>query len=225
MAFVKLDCGILDSTLWVERECREIFITALLMARPMEYADPIPQIAVRQIEETGWSAPPGWYGYVEAAGPGIIRRAGVDLETGIASLEKLGSPDPESRSPEYEGRRMIRIDGGYLILNFDKYRQKDHTSAKRSRAYRERKASRVTLASHTVTGRSVTQAEAEAEAYKSGNALPVDKSSNGKSKPRPPKGWWESPEGIVSAGKLAGLEAKKGESLPSFKARVEAALQ
>jgi hypothetical protein len=138
MAYVKLDCGILDSTLWIERECRELFITALLMARPKEYTQPVPQIAVNSLDLTGWVAPPDWYGFVEAAGPGIIRRAGIDQAIGLAALEKLGNPDRESRTPDHEGRRMIRIDGGYLILNFDKYREKDHTRADRQRRFRDK---------------------------------------------------------------------------------------
>lgn len=59
---------------------------------------------------------------------------------------------------------MIRIDGGYLILNFIKYRERDYTAAERSKRYRERKASHaVALSRHDVTSRAVTQAEAEAE--------------------------------------------------------------
>lgn len=148
MPFVKLDCKILDSTLWPDRDAREIFITALLMAMPEEIIKPAPQIKVRSLEQTGFSAPPGWYGVVHAAGCGIVHRAGIDLELGLSALERLGEPDYESRTPDYEGRRMIRIDGGYLILNYDKYRQRDESSAERSKRYRARLASKgVTLPS------------------------------------------------------------------------------
>ncbi len=161
MAFVKLDTGILNSTLWVERECREVFITALLMAMPREFTEPQPQIEVRTLNPTGFVAPAGWYGFVEAAGIGIVRRAMVDHEAGMSALERLGSEDPESRSKEYGGRRLIRVNGGYLVLNFLKYRDKDHTAAERARRYRDRKAAasrRDISASH----RDITQAEAEA---------------------------------------------------------------
>ena len=165
MAFVKLDCGLLNSTLWLQREQREIFITALLMAEPYELRTPTGQIEVRSLEYTGFEVQPGWYGFVPAAGIGIIGRARVEKEPGLKALEALGSPDPESRSPEHDGRRMIRVDGGYLILNFQKYREKDHTSAERSRRYRERKvASHRDMSISRVTSRSATQAEAEAEA-------------------------------------------------------------
>ena len=138
MAFVKLDCGILDSTLWIDREARELFITALLMAEPHELKEKTPQIRVRSLELTGFIIPPGWYGLVSAAGVGIINRAGLDFEIGMLALERLGEPEPDSRTPDFEGRRLVRISGGYIALNFTKYREKDHTSAERSRRYRER---------------------------------------------------------------------------------------
>lgn len=142
MGFVKLDCGMLDSTIWVDREARELFITALLMAVPYELKEPSKQLKVRSLEETGFVVPAGWYGKVEASGSGIVRRAGMELETGLSALERLGEPEPDSRTPDFDGRRLVRIDGGYLALNFQKYRDKDHTAAKRSRRYRERNRSR-----------------------------------------------------------------------------------
>jgi hypothetical protein len=168
MAFVKLDCNILDSTLWVEREAREVFITALLMAVPMEFDHPLRQIEVDSLEFTGFEAPPDWYGYVPASGVGIVRRALVDQDAGMRALRSLGEPDNESRSHKFDGRRMIRIDGGYAILNYMDYRNKDHTSAERQRRYRERKKAKsnaVTVDSNGVTERNITQAYAEAEAY------------------------------------------------------------
>lgn len=166
MPYVKLDCGMVDSTIWVAREARELFITALLMAEPREFHEPLPQLAVRTIEPTGFIAPAGWYGFVDAAGHGIIRRAVMDIETGLTALEELGAPDPGSRSSDFEGRRMIRVDGGYVILNYMKYREKDHTAAERARRYRQRKLNTVTRDADTVT-RDITQAEAEANKRKS----------------------------------------------------------
>jgi hypothetical protein len=139
MSFVKLDCGILDSTIWVDRPARELFITALLMAEPITTDAVARQIAVRELNLTGWEAPPGNYGFVPAAGVGIIGRAGVDMESGLNALERLGAPEPDSRSSEHGGRRMIRVDGGYLVLNYAKYRDRDVTAAERQRRWREKK--------------------------------------------------------------------------------------
>jgi len=49
------------------------------------------------------------------------------------ALEELSSPDPLSRTTENEGRRIERVDGGYYIINYQKYREKGI-----SEAYREK---------------------------------------------------------------------------------------
>ena len=158
MAYVKLDTGILNSTLWVDRECREVFITALLMAEPFEATEPLPTYAVRTLDPTDFEVPIGWYGMVRAAGVGIVRFAMTEQEAGMLALERLAAPDPESRSQDFEGRRLVRVDGGYIVLNFFKYRDRDHTSATRSKRYRERlKAKGVTRDDDDDT-RSVTEA-------------------------------------------------------------------
>lgn len=158
MSFVKLDCGIADSSLWIERDTRSVFITALVMAEPLEVVEEMPQIAVRTLDLTGWVVPPGWYGIVHAAGTGIVRRDGCDEETGLTALEELGAPDPHSRSQEYEGRRLVRVNGGYIVLNYFKYRDRDYTAAERMRRLRARRKANVTRNDDDVT-RNVTQAE------------------------------------------------------------------
>ncbi len=176
MPFVKLDTGLLNSTLWVERDCREVFITSLLMAEPREFTEPQRQIEIGKIEYTGFIAPPGWYGFVPAASSGIINRAMVDKDKGLEALVRLGSPDSDSRSKDFDGRRMIRVDGGFLILNYIKYREKDYTAAERAKRYRDRKRvtlgnavtsheSHVTVTDSVTQTRNITQAEAEEEAY------------------------------------------------------------
>jgi hypothetical protein len=142
MAFVKLDCGTLDSTLWPDVDATRIFFAALLMAEPYELREPAKQIKVRSLEETGFIVPAGWYGFIAAAGAGIVRRALMEEETGLSALERLGEPEMESRTPDFDGRRLVRIAGGFIALNFAKYREKDHTSAERSRRYREKNQGR-----------------------------------------------------------------------------------
>lgn len=140
MPFVKLDCRILDSTLWSDRAGRDVFLTALCMAEPYELPVAAPQLAVNSLEPTGWIVQPGWYGLVKAAGSGIVRRALVDPEEGLRALERLGAPELDSRNPAHEGRRLVRTADGYLVLNFMTYRERDYTAADRSRRYREQKA-------------------------------------------------------------------------------------
>lgn len=140
MGFVKLDCRILDSTLWPDREARELFITALLMAKPHYLETAAKQLKIRSLEETGFTIQPGRYGLIDAAGSGIIRRSGMAMEAGLSALERLGEPEPMTTSAGFEGRRMVRVDGGFIVLNFAKYRDKDHTAAERAKRYRDKKS-------------------------------------------------------------------------------------
>jgi len=163
MPFVKLDCGMLNSTIWIDRPAREIFITALLMAEPITLDGPSAQIEVRTLAHTGWDVPPGNYGFVPAAGVGIVGRSGVEMELGLTALERLCSPEPDSRSSDFDGRRMVRVDGGYLILNYARYRDRDYTSAERQRRWRAKNRNAVTSTGNGVTSRQITHAEAEAD--------------------------------------------------------------
>lgn len=175
MPFVKLDCAIVDSSLWVDRDLRSLFITALVMAEPFELTRPEPQLHVRSLDETGFVVPPGWYGLVRSAGSGIIRRDGIEAEAGLRALEALGSPDPESRSEAFEGRRLVRIDGGYVVLNYFTYRDKDFGAADRMRRMRERRREgdvSVTRYSDDVT-RNALRSYASASASDSESALEV----------------------------------------------------
>lgn len=142
MAFAKIDTRILDSSLWVDRGIRDIFLTSLLMALPYEVTEPMRQIEIGGFNETGFVVPPGWYGFVSAAAPGLINRALLEQEEGMAALRTLGEPDIQSRSQEFEGRRMVRVNGGFIILNFMRYRDRDTTNVERQRRFRERERER-----------------------------------------------------------------------------------
>ena len=164
MSFVKLDCRILESSLWIDRAAREVFITALLMAEPRELKKPLAQLDVRTMNPTGWEAPPGWYGWIDAAGVGICRRALVEQEEGLSALERLGSPEPESRSADYEGRRLVRVSGGYIALNYMRFRERDETAAERMRRYRARQKDESLQRNDVTVTRHVTHADADADA-------------------------------------------------------------
>lgn len=66
-------------------------------------------------------------GVVDMTAEAISRRTTIPLEIvriGIAALEE---PDPDSRTPDEEGRRILRLSGdrawGWSIVNYDKYRK------------------------------------------------------------------------------------------------------
>ncbi len=142
MPFVKLDTGILDSSLWSEpaQTCK-CWITLLAMADAE--------------------------GFVRSTAPGIARRANLGLSDTESALEIFESPDSHSRTLDDQGKRIKRIDGGYQIINYEKYRERDYTAAERQKRWREKKKSNaVTPVTRNVILRRVTHAEAEAEAEK-----------------------------------------------------------
>ena len=138
MSFVKLDCNMLNSSIWPDKDARDVFITMLLMASLWDTTNPIEAKEIRSLSPSGFVVPPGWYGWVGAAAPGIAHRCGIDPKKCIDAIERLASPDPDSRSSRFDGRRIARIDGGYVILNYDEYRKRDTTASERSKRYREK---------------------------------------------------------------------------------------
>jgi hypothetical protein len=81
-------------------------------------------------------------GLVEGSIPGFASMARVSTEQMRAAIATLSSPDPDSRTPDHEGRRIETIEGGWRILNYHAYRErpqtKDGSKAPAMRAYRAR---------------------------------------------------------------------------------------
>jgi hypothetical protein len=78
-------------------------------------------------------------GMVEDSDPAIALRCGLSLEDTDQILEWLAGPDPRSRTPTDEGRRIRRIPGeGILIINYTRKRDKDY-STPRVQRWRERR--------------------------------------------------------------------------------------
>ncbi len=119
MPFVKLDCGIIHSSLWAEDSDTKIcWITLLLLA-----------------DATG---------FVRAAASAIAREAGIPAEVARRALDLFQGPDDESRTPDNQGKRVEKVDGGYRVLNYEKYRERDYTNAERQKRWRESQKSNVT---------------------------------------------------------------------------------
>lgn len=88
---------ILDSSIWMEdKETRLVWITLLAMKDKD--------------------------GIIQASKKNLAHRARVEPEECERALEILLNPDEETCTQEYEGRRIKEIEGGWLILNHDKYR-------------------------------------------------------------------------------------------------------
>lgn len=117
--YAKVDCELLDSSVWAEdARTRLVWITLLLMADQD--------------------------GIVRATLPGIAHRARVSVNATRKALDLFQQPDANSRTPANEGRRIEQIPGGYIILNYPIYRNKGDAQREREltrervRKYRER---------------------------------------------------------------------------------------
>jgi hypothetical protein len=106
--YAKLFTSITESSLWSEpKEVRLLFVTMLAKADQD--------------------------GFVEASIPGLARVANLTIDETESSLRVLMSPDPYSKNPANEGRRIAELPGGFLLLNYEDYRSR--RSAEERREY------------------------------------------------------------------------------------------
>lgn len=155
--YTKLFNSIITSTIWTEDDkTRIVWITMLAIADQ--------------------------HGEVQASIPGLARVSGVSLEAAENAINKFLAPDPYSRTPDDEGRRIEKIEGGWALLNHGKYRlmasaedskksnadrQKRHRDKKNRNANVTENNACVTLSNGQVTVKTdIAEAEAKAEAKK-----------------------------------------------------------
>lgn len=72
-------------------------------------------------------------GYVAGTVPGVAQQAGVTLEQAKVAIELLESPDPYSSTPDFEGRRVVKVPRGWHIVNFVAYRERAKLEAEKAR--------------------------------------------------------------------------------------------
>lgn len=158
MTFTKLFSSITESTIWCEdSDTRVVWITFLAMADRR--------------------------GRVWGAIPGIANRARVSVQVAEAAIAKFLAPDPYSRSNTYdpasEGRRLEVIEGGWRIINHERYRairdeeerrayKADHEAKRRAR----KRGQNGQICTHV--DQNGHNAEAEAEAEVKGQIVPPD---------------------------------------------------
>ena len=119
--YAKLFETIIHSTIWGEPDnVRLVWITMLAMADK--------------------------FGVVEASIPGLADAARVKLDQCEEALERLMAPDKYSRTKDFEGRRIEEIDGGWIVLNFEKYRMKKSQEEQREKWRRNKRKQRARAA-------------------------------------------------------------------------------
>lgn len=52
----------------------------------------------------------------------LYRVANITKDEAEEAIRAFTSPDPKSRTPDYDGRRIERVSGGFKLLNYFKYR-------------------------------------------------------------------------------------------------------
>lgn len=115
-------------------------------------------------------------GYVDKHWRAIAEECGLSVDEVKAACQKLEAPDPESRSAEADGARIIRVDDhrawGWRITNYAKYRairsEEDRRIQNRDAKRREREKSALSATvSRSQPSSAHAEAEAEAEALQS----------------------------------------------------------
>jgi hypothetical protein len=98
--YSKIFKSIFDSSIWVEAPTtRYLWMVMLVMAEKD--------------------------GIIEASLPGLVMKTGLTREQVLEGLKTLSSPDPDSRTKEYNGVRIAETEsGGWKILNFDAYKER-----------------------------------------------------------------------------------------------------
>tara|TARA_R110000868_G_scaffold77797_2_gene222559 strand:+ start:2501 stop:3271 length:771 start_codon:yes stop_codon:yes gene_type:complete len=119
-------------------------------------------------------------GVVDMTAEAISRRTTIPLEIvrlGIAALEE---PDPDSRTPDEEGRRILRLSDdrgwGWSVVNYDKYRKIRTAEDRREymRLYQQaRRASEKGEAVNSSTTRKQNKPIVEVDAEADAKAIPL----------------------------------------------------
>lgn len=94
--YTKLWGQILESTIWQEPNDMLVLWIAMLALKDKDHM-------------------------VFASIPGLAKHAKISNEDCERYLKRLEGPDKYSQNQDHEGRRLMRIDGGWLVMNGAKY--------------------------------------------------------------------------------------------------------
>lgn len=125
----KLFTGILDSTIWLEDNATRIVWITFLAA----------------MDDDGFVR----FGSIK----NVANRAHVTVDEAENAIKCLSSPDSQAPEQESQGRRIERVDGGFYVLNFAKYRDlfKREDERVRNRARKQNQRAREKAKSGDVT--------------------------------------------------------------------------
>ncbi len=139
--FTKLFNTIVTSTIWQEDDkTRIVWITMLAIADAC--------------------------GIVGASIPGLASVSNVSVNATRLAIKTLLAPDADSRTKDFDGRRIEEIDGGWRILNYLKYRRmlnEEERKEYKAKWIAEKRLQESTVDKRRQMSKRVTHAEAEAD--------------------------------------------------------------
>jgi hypothetical protein len=177
MGFTKLDSGIIHSSIWFEPVYTRVLWITILAMKDCE-------------------------GFVGTSSRGLQAAANITKEQFDEAIKCLESTDRDSRSSYYDGRRVERVEGGWMVLNHEKYRmeeeKKREQARERTRRFREKQRLKedVTQCNVTATLPSVSVSVSDSSSV-SLEVKPKEK------KPDLPLWRQNTPEGFAEYKKLA----------------------
>lgn len=191
--FTKIFCQILDSSIASDPDLRHFFEDLLKVAEPPDgIVDMTPASLAARFDP---------------------KRVKITEENVKAWIESLEGPDPDSRTPELEGRRLVRLSQtrrwGWRIVNYSKYRESANremlrmSEADRKRAYRAKFPPRP----HTPTP-AEAEAEADIEQSRTSPGQVPDKQCGCRNRP--------SLEAAKALAVKAGLPSSEGDSFWNY---------
>jgi hypothetical protein len=115
--FAKLDSGIIYSSIWTQpHDVLRVWIAMLAIADAS--------------------------GFVRSSVPALAHLCFVTIERMREILEIFKTADPYSRISEFDGCKIREVEGGWVIINYLRYRdlcqRKYDNNAERQQAYRDR---------------------------------------------------------------------------------------
>ncbi len=180
-------------------------------------------------------------GVIDMTPQAISARTSIPLDIITKGIVILSDPDPYSRTPGEDGKRIVLMDDrrpwGWRIVNHAKYQKMRDREAKleadRVRIAEKRKDSKSndvaecrgeSQMSHSVAdvAHASTATTTETDALKASPPLPPLKGgeSKRKAKDQPIPGWWESEAGTIAEGARQGKPARPGESFADYRGRL-----
>jgi hypothetical protein len=104
--FTKLFSSILTSSIWSEDDKTRILWITLLACTDSD-------------------------GYCSGSVPGLAALSRLTTEDTAKAIAKLEAPDKFSRTTAHEGRRLQKVEGGWLVLNYSLYRDRERTEKRK----------------------------------------------------------------------------------------------